>query len=1437
MFNLVISLVGLLGNNIAYGLGNALASVIGWTITPTALMLGANKMLTPKTKFGSKAGATNALRSRLVNNRSSISPRDLVYGTVRKGGQIAYLEVTGDEGEHLHMVLLHASHECESLGDIYINDEQVPLTSAAEGSLRTPTSGNKYENHLQVYDHLGSENQAVDSALNTISGTIDSNDRFRGICYSYIRLTLDQENNLWPGGLPNITRIVEGKKLYDPRTATKSITGVTVANPPVVTSAGHGYSNGDRVYISGIVGTTELNHREFRVSNKTTDTFELEGIGSTGLSSYTSGGTISKLAYSANAALVIGDFLRSNFGYGRAGTNVSTIATSEWTAAANYSDENVTLSDASTEKRYEINGVIFADEDPRKVANELRKNCAGFVEYIGGKWIIHAGAWRAPSVYLDEGDFAGGISTQTKDDRRSSANRIKGVFANADDNYNLVEFPAVTNATYLANDNDVESYRDCEFKFITSNAAAQRVAKIMLERGRQSITHDATFNLKAMQIQAGDNFMLRFDKYGYGAAGTHTGSDGASTLTDSTLNLTADSLVGLTLENTTDGSSGTITANTTDTITVSLSGGTDNDFDAGDAYRVGKNFVCLTHSLQHQADGAMVVAMSFRESASAVFDWNNGEETTQDSSPNTTLPDPFSISAPATLTLNSSEDHVIRKGNLLISRIKASWTTGNRNVVGYDLQWRKTSESNYTASNAVFVSHPSLCHFITDVEDGVAYNVRVRSVSGVNRSAWTEVTSHTVVGRTTPPAAPTGSGTGSKPLATAIAEGFTVTMDEHPALDFLNFHVWYDTNSSNAPTMQSDGTWSRVANTSTTGTTATVEGLTVGADYYIWVAAMDTGRRFSGSDSEGSTPVQAHPYPVVPLGAEVTQIGISSGNESFNVSTTGITTFGATSSNEYVQIKKQSPAGTAIELYDNTATKIGAIEALNGQQGGLLEMRRGDQTHSASMDGGYGTIYSTNTSGSQVSFAIRNGYGSPTRSFTIDSLGKLEWGTGNIGPLSGDTNLYRYAAGVLGTDDNLQVDGEVRVGDNNNDDLVLKGGAIPGSFTGSHTGSNGASTLTDSTLSLAADGLVGLTLENTTDGSSGTITANTTNTISVSLSGGTDNDFDSGDAYRVSVNVGGSTAAGVVTTKGTGSGSFHVGVEVPANDANDGFYILTDEDTDGTVDTVALKIKANGYAGLRNNAPSARLTIGDGAGTTDHVYHNKSGSGVFPGLSDTTSHGCMIESQGSNGSSIHISRTDNAAGNFSRQGTGDVVVFRNTSGSVTEAGSIEITGATSVAYQTSSDYRLKENVVAISDATARVKELNAVRFNFIGEERILDGFLAHEVQPIVPEAISGTKDGMIDEQYQVSPAVYEERTIEAKDAVYDEEGELLEPAELGQVEQVLVSEAVIGTRSVPKYQGIDQAKLVPLLTAALQEAIDKIDSLESRIADLETKLT
>jgi hypothetical protein len=133
---------------------------------------------------------------------------------------------------------------------------------------------------------------------------------------------------------------------------------------------------------------------------------------------------------------------------------------------------------------------------------------------------------------------------------------------------------------------------------------------------------------------------------------------------------------------------------------------------------------------------------------------------------------------------------------------------------------------------------------------------------------------------------------------------------------------------------------------------------------------------------------------------------------------------------------------------------------------------------------------------------------------------------------------------------------------------------------------------------------------------------------------------------------------------------------------------------------------------------------------------------------------------------------------------------------------------TATAYNTSSDYRLKTDAQPMTGASARVQALNPVNFKWISDGSRVDGFLAHEAQAVVPESVTGTKDAMMDEEYEVTPAVL------------DEDGNV-------------TTEAVMGTRSVPDYQGIDQSKLVPLLTAALQEALTEIESLKTRLTALE----
>ncbi len=227
--------------------------------------------------------------------------------------------------------------------------------------------------------------------------------------------------------------------------------------------------------------------------------------------------------------------------------------------------------------------------------------------------------------------------------------------------------------------------------------------------------------------------------------------------------------------------------------------------------------------------------------------------------------------------------------------------------------------------------------------------------------------------------------------------------------------------------------------------------------------------------------------------------------------------------------------------------------------------------------------------------------------------------------------------------------------------------------------------------------------------------------------------------------------------------------------------IVNRRTSDGTI----IDLRKDGTAVGQINARSGDLVIG--TGTTGLQFYDV-GNAIFPlSASGNTNRDAAIDlGETSNrfkdlylSGRVVADGVTTSAHAWSSQSDSTSssahLYFRNPNGFV---GNISTSG-TATAYNTSSDYRLKENVVAMSGATERLKQLAPKRFNFIADaDTTVDGFLAHEVADVVPEAVTGAKDAV------------------------DDDGNAV-------------------------YQGIDQSKLVPLLVATIQE-------LEARIAALES---
>ena len=414
-------------------IGTAIAGAIGVTsAVGTALIIGATYIgitavtswaisaLAPKPDFSSFGSSGT-----LVNARDAVAAADFVYGEVRKGGVITFYESTGEENKFLHQVIAIAAHEVEELGDIYINDSIVSWNAS------TGLVGGDWDNKIRIRKHLGDQT-TVDSDLNNET-SVGSGFVGNGIAYLYVRYEYDQD--VFANGLPLVTVMVKGKKVYDPRTAST--------------------------------------------------------------------------AYSNNAALCMRDFLTSEYGL-----NDSAIDEVSFSAAANECDESVSLSGSGTEKRYTINGIVKASTPLKTVFGNMSTACAGTLFWGSGYWKLKVGAYSSPVKTLTLDDLRGPINLQTRISMRDNFNTIRGTFNDAVQDYITADYPELTSATFKAEDNGEEVALDLPLPFTTSAAAAQRLAKLTLFRGREQMTLSADFGLEAFSIEVGD--IIAFDNPRYG---------------------------------------------------------------------------------------------------------------------------------------------------------------------------------------------------------------------------------------------------------------------------------------------------------------------------------------------------------------------------------------------------------------------------------------------------------------------------------------------------------------------------------------------------------------------------------------------------------------------------------------------------------------------------------------------------------------------------------------------------------------------------------------------------------------------------------------------------------------------------------------------------------------------------------------------------------
>ena len=212
------------------------SSAAFWTsVAITAAVMAGAQALSAPPKMPSFTDFVGELQGRTQMIKQPTVPRRVIYGKARVSGVLGYVESTNDD-QNLHMIIMLAGHEVNSIGEIYVNDEAVTLDG--NGNVTAPS---KYSSKIRILKHLGSNDQSADSVLiNDSNGKWTDQHRLRGIAYIYVKLIFDR--NAFPQGIPNVSALVEGKKVFDPRNSTTAFS----ANPALIardylTSTSYGF--------------------------------------------------------------------------------------------------------------------------------------------------------------------------------------------------------------------------------------------------------------------------------------------------------------------------------------------------------------------------------------------------------------------------------------------------------------------------------------------------------------------------------------------------------------------------------------------------------------------------------------------------------------------------------------------------------------------------------------------------------------------------------------------------------------------------------------------------------------------------------------------------------------------------------------------------------------------------------------------------------------------------------------------------------------------------------------------------------------------------------------------------------------------------------------------------------------------------------------------
>jgi len=524
-----------MGQSLVGGLIGGAAGAIPHLLTgniPAALALGGIGFVGGfASSYMAKQATADALSSAMnggepkfggynVNRRGAALHHQVIYGQTKTGGVVVFDDAHGDDGEantdnnkYLSRIIAYAGHEIESFEKIYIGGGYRvgtinSSTGAVTGVFAVDQNGedvgsqltganNPFNGYLSIREVLGDHTASLGGQTFThFSDDWTADHKLLGI--AHLAILFEYVDDVWNEGLPEVTALIKGKKVYDPREAGHDVADPTTwewsNNPALIvrdflTNSVYGLGEDD-ANIDDTLVSTAANICEETIYPFLTDAVDI--VSGTDYKIHTVGTT---------------DFTA----IGAADNNVGTVFTATGAGTGTGTAGKI---EANVDK-YTCNGAWTTSQAPVDVIAQLMTSCAGYLWYAQGKWRMKAGKYVAPTVTLTEDDLRSPISVATRHSRRDNFNAVRGTFRGPSTNYQFTDYPTVTAAAFVTTDGGLESTMDLALPFTDTPNEAQRLANIALEKNRSQITITGSFGLNAFSLQVGDNVNITNTRFGW----------------------------------------------------------------------------------------------------------------------------------------------------------------------------------------------------------------------------------------------------------------------------------------------------------------------------------------------------------------------------------------------------------------------------------------------------------------------------------------------------------------------------------------------------------------------------------------------------------------------------------------------------------------------------------------------------------------------------------------------------------------------------------------------------------------------------------------------------------------------------------------------------------------------------------------------------------